>query len=125
MENDIRILRLVTGEDIICNFNKISVDDYVVSDPMTLIIKFSGKNSNVIMEHWLPVEVIHKNSVLIESKQVLTMFDPNEDLAEYYTGLVEKLHDTIRQRRMVEEMELDGMVELIEAVEESKSKTIH
>ena len=65
MEDEVKILRLVTGEDIICNYYKVSTDSYVVTDPMMLIVKFKGRNSSVIMEHWLPVEVIKNNEVLI------------------------------------------------------------
>lgn len=125
MEDEVKILRLVTGEDIICNYYKISKDSYVVADPMMLIVKFKGKDSTVIMEHWLPVEVIKNNEVLINPRDVVTMFDPKDSLAEYYTNLVDKLHRTIEKRKQLENMDLDEMVDIMEALEESQGQIIH
>ena len=125
MEDEIKILRLVTGEDIICNYYKVSVDSYLVADPMMLIVKFKGKDSTVIMEHWLPVEVIKSNEVLINPRDVITMYDPNDSLAEYYTNLVDKLHRTIERRKQIENLDINEMVDIMEAIEESQGETLH
>lgn len=125
MEDEVKILRLVTGEDIICNYYKVSSDSYVITDPMMLIVKFKGRNSSVIMEHWLPVEVIKNNEVLINPRDVITMFDPKESLAEYYINLVYKLHRTIEKRKQIENLDLDEMVDIMEALEESQGETLH
>ena len=125
MEDEVKILRLVTGEDIICNYYKVSSDSYVITDPMMLIVKFKGRNSSVIMEHWLPVEVIKNNEVLINPRDVITMFDPKESLAEYYINLVDKLHRTIEKRKQIENLDLDEMVDIMEALEESQGETLH
>jgi len=125
MEDEVKILRLVTGEDIICNYYKVSNDSYVVADPMMLIVKFKGRNSNIIMEHWLPVEVIKSNEVLINPRDVVAMFDPKDSLAEYYTNLVDKLHRTIEKRNQIENMDLDEMVDIMEALEESQGQILH
>jgi len=125
MDDEVKILRLVTGEDIICNYYKVSTDSYVITDPMMLIVKFKGRNSSVIMEHWLPVEVIKNNEVLINPRDVITMFDPKESLAEYYMNLVDKLHRTIEKRKQIENMDLDEMVDIMEALEESQGQILH
>ena len=125
MEDELKILRLVTGEDIICNYYKVSVDSYLVADPMMLIVKFKGKDSTVIMEHWLPVEVIKSNEVLINPRDVITMYDPNDSLAEYYTNLVDKLHRTIERRKQIENLDINEMVDIMEAIEESQGQILH
>lgn len=125
MENDIKILRLVTGEDIICGFHKISTDSYLVCDPMVLIVKFKGKESSVLMEHWLPIEVVKDNEVLISPRDVITMFSPKDSLAEYYSNLVEKLRRTIERTKKMEETDVDEMIDLLEAIEESKFHSVH
>jgi len=125
MEDEVKILRLVTGEDIICNYYKVSADSYVVTDPMMLIVKFKGRNSSVIMEHWLPVEVIKSNEVLINPRDVITFIEPKESLSEYYTNLVEKLHRTIEKRNQIENMDLDEMIDIMEALEESQGQILH
>lgn len=125
MEDEVKILRLVTGEDIICNYYKVSSDSYVITDPMMLIIKFKGRNSSVVMEHWLPVEVIKNNEVLINPRDVITMFDPKDSLAEYYANLVDKLHRMVEKRKQIENLDLDEMVDIMEALEESQGQILH
>lgn len=125
MENDVRILRLVTGEDIICIFHKISIDSYLVRDPMLVMVKFKGKDSTVLMEHWLPVEVVKKTEVLINPRDVITMFDPKESLAEYYINLVDRLHIALDRKKILEDMDIDEMVDILEAMEESKEHILH
>lgn len=125
MEDEVKILRLVTGEDIICNYYKVSADSYVIADPMILIVKFKGRNSSVIMEHWLPVEVVKSNEVLINPRDVITIFDPKDSLAEYYMNLVDKLHRTLEKRKQIENMDLDEMVDIMEALEESQGEILH
>lgn len=125
MEDEVKILRLVTGEDIICSYYKISTDSYVIADPMMLIVKFKGKDSTVLMEHWLPVEVIKSNEIIINPRDVITMFDPKESLAEYYTNLVDKLHRTIERRKQIENLDLDDMIDIMEALEESQGQILH
>ena len=125
MEDQVKILRLVTGEDIICNYYKVSNESYVVADPMLLIVKFKGKNSNVIMEHWLPVEVIKSNEVLINPRDVITFIEPKESLSEYYTNLVEKLHRTIEKRNQIENMDLDEMIDIMEDRKSTRLNSSH
>lgn len=125
MEDQVKILRLVTGEDIICSYYKVSTESYVVSDPMMLIVKFKGKDSSVIMEHWLPVEVIKSNEVLINPRDVITTIEPNDSLAEYYMNLVDKLHRTIQRRKNLENLDFDELSDIMEALEESQGEILH
>jgi len=126
MDEQIKILRLSTGEDIICSFHKISIDSYLVEDPMLLIVKFKGRDSSVLMEHWLPIEVIKHNSILINPRDVITMFDPKDSLAEYYQNLIMKLHKAIERKNQLENMEnLDEMIDIMEAIEESQGQILH
>ena len=125
-EDQIVILRLSTGEDIICNIMKISTESYLVQDPMTLDIKYKGRNSSVLLGHWLPIEVITSNEVLIKPCDVITMFYPNKGLSEYYCNAVYDLHRVKRRRDQVENMEdTSESVDVMEALEESQYSTLH
>ena len=55
MDDETKILRLITGEDIICGFHKISKDSYAVIDPMVLIVKYRFCFS------LLPIRCLEKN----------------------------------------------------------------
>lgn len=125
MENEVKILRLVTGEDIICNYYKISSDSYIVSDPMVLMINFKGKNPNVIMEHWLPVEVIKKNQVLINPRDIITIIEPNESISEYYSNLVIKVHKSLEMKKNLESIDEEDYEEIMEALKQSRGNILH
>ena len=126
MDDETKILRLITGEDIICGFHKISKDSYAVIDPMVLIVKYKGQDSSVIMEHWLPIEVIKSNEVLINPRDVITVFEPNEGLAEYYLNLVYKLHKSFEKKAKLDEIQdLDEMIDIMDALEESQYQILH
>jgi hypothetical protein len=126
MDEQIKILRMITGEDIICSFIKVSSESYVLQDPMLLIIKFKGKESVILMEHWLPIEVIKSNEILINPRDVITMFDPKDSLAEYYQNLITKLHKAIEQKAKLENMEdLNEMIDIMDAIEESQGAVLH
>ena len=71
MEDQIKILRLVTGEDIICKYLKLEKQLYYVIDPMTLVIRYKSGESTILMQHWLPVEVLEKNEVTLQDRDIL------------------------------------------------------
>ena len=123
---EIKILRLVTGEDIICQFIKISTDSYVVLNPMAIFVKYKGSKSNLVMSHWLPVEIIKKNEVLISPRDVVAMFDPIDDVAEYYDRMVENLNKMMKAKFTPAKFDdLDEMEEIQEALIESENQIIH
>ena len=123
---EIKILRLVTGEDIICEFIKISKDNYAVMNPMVIFVKYKGNKSNLVMSHWLPVEIVKKNEVLISPRDVVTMFDPIDDVAEYYDRMVENLNKMMKAKFTPAKFDdLDEMEEIQEALIESENQIIH
>ena len=123
---EIKILRLVTGEDIICQFIKISTDSYAVMNPMVIFVKYKGSKSNLVMSHWLPVEIVKKNEVLMSPRDVVTMFDPIDDVAEYYDRMVENLNKMMKAKFTPAKFDdLDEMEEIQEALIESENQIIH
>ena len=125
MDDDVKILRMQNGEDIICIFHKISTESFLICDPMVLIVKFKGKDSSVLMEHWLPIEIVKSNEVVVNPRDIITMFDPKESLAEYYNNLVEKLHRAIDRTKKMTHAEIDELDDVLEAMEESKFYSLH
>lgn len=126
MEDEIKIVRLSTGEDVICSVYRISRNKTIVIEPMVLHVKYKGKESTVIMVPWLPVEVIKSNCVLIENKHIITEFDPNDGLQEYYTNLVNKLRKSIEKRKSVENIQVDDdSIDIMYALEEAGRQTQH
>jgi hypothetical protein len=123
---EIKILRLASGEDIICQFIKVSTESYVVMNPMAIFVKYKGSKSNLVMSHWLPIEIIKKNEVLISPRDVITMFDPIDDVAEYYDRMVENLNKMMKAKFTPAKFDdLDEMEEIREALKQSETQIIH
>ena len=123
MENNIKIVRLKNGEDIIGNL-KFTEDVIDIVEPMSVSLEFGGSN-RLIMSHWLPVQLIKKNETKIHSSDVLAVFDPNDDLVEYYSHTVEKIARLLKDRNDVDNMSDEDMDILMSAMEESEGKVIH
>ena len=125
MENEVKILRLITGEDIICSFLKIEKNTYLVIDPMSLIIKSKGGESTILMQHWLPVEVIASNEVVLQDRDILCYLEPNESMKEYYNNLTDKLREEIRKKKLFNDMDIEDQMDILLAMEEIKEQSIH
>jgi hypothetical protein len=123
---DIKILKLVTGEDIICKFIKISTESYAVMNPMVIAIKYKGNSSNLVMAHWLPVEIIKKNEMLMHPRDILAIVDPIDDVAEYYDTMIENLNKMMKAKFTPSEFNnLDEMEDIREALKQSERSIIH
>jgi hypothetical protein len=127
--NDIKIIRLQSGEDIIASYNE-KEESVTLGNPMHIIFKrISTGQTVMMMTPWLPIEIIKENYAMIYSSDILTIIEPKEDLIEYYSEVVLEA-----QRKMEEkvpfglddddEEEFDPE-ELIELLKEKKKGKIH
>ena len=126
MENNIKIVRLKTGEDIIgmlCNKEDGNMD---ITQPMSVSIIEQGQlRPGLVMSYWLPVQLIKKNEITLNSRDVLTVFDPNEEFCEYYTNTVEKLQAIIKVKEYTDSLSDEEIEEVMESIVESKGQQIH
>jgi hypothetical protein len=86
MENNIKIVRLQSGEDIIAEYSDDKENDMVLLDkPMHVVFKRlpTGKTVMMMMP-WLPVELIKENSAIIDAADILTVVEPRDELVSYY-----------------------------------------
>lgn len=88
MDNQIKILRLKDGEDIISSCEYVGKDIVELHNPMSLFYKQIEGRSVVFMSPWLPVELIKLNAARIFAHEVLTLIDPKESLVQYYNKTV-------------------------------------
>lgn len=94
-EENIKILRLNDGEDIMTDFTE-EGNVIVMHNPMALFFKrMSVGKSMVIMQPWLPIELVEANEAKIFTSQVLTMIQPKNALIDYYRNAVEESNDII------------------------------
>jgi len=121
----VQIVRFKDGLDVICDVDYKELSGKVeLFNPMI----FELRSANLVMQQWLPLAVIKGNSVTINNREILSVMDPYDDCAEYYTETVRKLHEAIRKEKKSSSTE-DGDVEelmrsLIE-METSKDVTKH
>jgi hypothetical protein len=107
---EVKIIRLVTGEDVVgkCSFD--DKDEYVLMiDPMTVVIdRMNSQGKSILMMlPWLPSEILEENMSMIGYDNVLAILNPRESFVEYYTNHVEKFND-------LDKVDTDGISELTE-----------
>ena len=135
METNIKIVRLQSGEDVICDYCEDKENGTVLmGDPMHLVFKRMPTGRTVMMMMpWLPIELIKDNSALIYDSDILTIIDPREELIYYYNQNVshsQELNDGSVVEQLLEdeddEEELEERAEeLLEILKERKKSNLH
>jgi MinD-like ATPase involved in chromosome partitioning or flagellar assembly len=94
----VQIVRFKDGLDVICNIDYKDLSDKVeLFNPMI----FEVRNTNLVMQQWLPLAVIKGNSVMIDNREILCVMDPNDDFAEYYEETVRKTNEVLRKKEEI------------------------
>ena len=138
--NNIKIVRLQSGEDVICNYYADEENGQVLlGDPMHLIFKRmpTGKTVMVMMP-WLPMEIIKDNSALIYDSDILTIVDPKDELIHYYNqnvfySLEAEEGNSLAEQLLEDDDEEDDededadmkVEELMEILQERKKNNLH
>ena len=122
--NTIKIVRLKNGEDIIGVLNDIN-GEYEITEPMSVSVVQKGHQSGLVMAHWLPVQLIKKNEIKISSSDVLTVFEPNDEFAEYYTNTVEKINELLKAKSLADEMTDEEIEDIMDALDDGEGQTLH
>ena len=123
--NTIKIVRLKNGEDIIGMLSDSLDGNYEISEPMSVSLVQKGHQSGLVMSHWLPVQLIKKNEIKISSHDVLTMFEPNDEFAEYYTNTVEKINQLLKAKSLADEMTDEEIEDIMDALDDGDGQTLH
>ena len=135
--NNIKIVRLQSGEDIIADTIMDEENDTVLLDnPMHVIFKRVPTGQTVMMmAPWLPLEIIKENNAVIYASDILTIIDPKEEVVEYYGSVVveaqHRMENSHRLGSLDDEEEDDGdeseldEEELFELMRERRKGNIH
>ena len=88
---NVKIVRLVTGEDVLADFIQDSSDGTaLLSNPMRLVFKRMPTGQNAMhMSPWLPIELIQENIAQIHCADILTIVNPKEELIDHYNTVVD------------------------------------
>jgi hypothetical protein len=121
--DNIKIVRLKNGEDIVGQLYDIE-DSYDVIEPMTVDVEYRGKEAGLVMRHYLPVQLVKYNEVTIKQSDVLCIMEPSADFAEYYVNTVEKVHDLLKARNLVDELDDDEVNDIMDALDDLQQNGI-
>lgn len=82
--SDVRIVRLVSGEDVIAFFEE-DENAILLGSPMTIFFKRLPSGKAVLMlAPWIPIELIEDDTVAISYQDVLTVMNPRPEIIEDY-----------------------------------------
>jgi hypothetical protein len=87
--NNIKIIRLQDDSDIICSMEEIRDGEYVLSDPMYFEMQTKGLATHIIMDFYLPIQLVERNEVVVKEKDIVFKVTPSGDFAEYYMNSVD------------------------------------
>ncbi len=99
--NNIKIVRLQSGEDIMADMIQDEENDTILLDnPMHIIFKRIPTGQTVMMMMpWLPIEIIKENSAIVYGSDILTIIEPKDDLVEYYGSVVVEAQQRMEEKR--------------------------
>jgi len=139
--NNIKIVRLQSGEDIMADVMENDENELIVLDnPMHIIFKRMPTGQTVMMMMpWLPIEIIKENNATIYGTDILTVIEPKEDLIEYYGKAVLEAQEIMEKKKIrgindddfldeedEDDNEEDLQVEdIIDLMREKKNKRLH
>ena len=129
---DIKIVRLTSGEDLITGL--IEADGtYYLKSPMVFILKDTGRTFALLLQNWLPVQIMKMNESVLKSKDVLFVAEPEENFSQYYLDQVQEMEEEIQAKLELKKIQKSGTdepgnmdwINVLEDMEMSKGELIH
>ena len=123
--DNIKIVRLKNGEDIVGQITNETLESCDVIEPMTVDVEYRNKEAGLVMRHWLPVQLVKKNEITLKHNDVLCVLEPADEFAEYYVHTVEKIHDLLKAKNLVDNLDDEEVNDIMDALEEQYGNTLH
>lgn len=115
MENEVKIVRFKDGMDVICFFDNLNAEVVDIIEPMM----FEVRNTNLIMQQWLPIAMMKENRASIKWEDILCVMDPSDDFKEYFHITVKKVNASIEKKKNAStEEEEEYMLDVLSAMDE-------
>ena len=120
---EIRIIRLKSGDDVIGVVSDIDENKINVRYPMVVDIMDSGTHQSYVIQSWLPHQMFQHNEVDLFNDDILFVASATDKFIEYYSQMVEKLEKYITSSEIMTHLEEEE--ELIEVMNEKASNIVH
>ena len=128
----VKIVRLKSGEDIICYIEQVDKMNFIVREPMVVLTKQDFKNDKhvIMMNHWLPVPLIRHNEAIIVESEIITMLEPTSEFSSYYENSVNAIKqyldsDTSSSDEEENSLSKEEMLMMLESVGPDSTELIH
>jgi hypothetical protein len=128
----VKIVRLKSGEDIICYIEQVDKMNFIVREPMVVLTKQDFKNDKhvIMMNHWLPVPLIRHNEAIIVESEIITMLEPTSEFSSYYENSVNAMKqyldsDTSSSDEEENSLSKEEMLMMLESVGPDSTELIH
>lgn len=96
----IKIIRLITGEDIIGDIigkiqpsNDKDDEKIIIQNPLTAYVDRDKKSPSLYMIPWIPIDLTEEDTVNIPMSQITTMVNPRLSIISHYNDIVEALNN--------------------------------
>jgi hypothetical protein len=87
---------------------------------MHIILKrLPNGKSVMMMMPWLPVEIIKDNEAIVYQSDILSVFEPRDDLIEHYSSVLNQFEEVLNSYEEVEDDEDE------EEIEEGVKRVLH
>jgi len=122
----VKILRLQDGLDIICEHKNVSGINFI-KNPMVIFLDYDSEQPDLVMQHWIPYELVKNNETTISDNDILCAFEPNDTLEEYYIANMDIFNKSNQKRNYMEEhkddMEQTSIDEVMDEFDNIKPDT--
>jgi hypothetical protein len=135
MNDTIKILRLKDGEDIITSYHIDEKSNVVVmNNPMSIFFKRMAMGKSIVMMNpWLPLEIVEQNIAKIYATEIMTVIEPKKSLIEYYLQSVKESKELVEMNsKMIDEALMNMSEEdpteeeeMFQAMKDSKRNLLH
>ena len=124
--NKIQIIRLKNGDELIANVS-VTGTNYLLEEPMLFMLDGRGNRGQLMMQHYLPVQLLKKNEINISLSEIFAVMEPDDEFAEFYQNQIERMKMLMKAKDELsngEEINMESILESYEAHMDS-GHTVH
>jgi hypothetical protein len=111
LSTEIKIIRLVTGEDLIA-YVTFKDDEIILENALNIMAKNIEGNNVILFYPWLPIEIVEDSVSIIRKEMIMTMVDPKMKIIEKYFSVVEELAAFMRNKEEDQNLEEQSSLQM-------------